>query len=110
MKPSQISVVLATWCPHCVPLSSEMAKKMSEDLGVPFRILDIDDEEKVKIADTLVREYGDDTEDYLIPQVFLEYPDGKVQHIFTGFSENTEATRRHWGDLFSSSFYASLKA
>src|SRR5271166_3560794 len=104
MKPSQISIVLATWCPHCVPLSLEMTKTMSKDLGVPYQVLDIDDEQKEKTADGLVRKYGDDSEDYLIPQVFLEYPDGKVRHIFTGFSENTEVTRRHWVDFFSSSF------
>ena len=110
MKPSQISIVLATWCPHCVPLSLEMTKRMSKDLGVPYQVLDIDDEQKVGTADGLVRVYGDNCEDYLIPQVFLEYPDGKVQHVFTGFSENTDVTRRHWEDLFSSSFYNSLKS
>ena len=110
MKPSQISIVLATWCPHCVPLSLEMTKRMSKDLGVPYQVLDIDDEQKVRIADSLVRLYGDDSEDYLIPQVFLEYSDGRVQHIFTGFSENTDITRRHWEDLFSSSFYNSLRS
>ena len=109
MKPEQISIVLATWCPHCVPLSLEMTKKMSQDLGVPLRVLDIDDEEKEKIADDLVEKYGDQAEDYLIPQVFLEYQGGNVQHIFTGFSENTAVTRKHWEDFFSSSFYSELK-
>jgi len=108
-KPSRISIVLATWCPHCVPLSLEMTKKMSEDLGVPYRVLDIDDTEKEKIADDLVKNYGDNSDDYLIPQVFLEYPEGGVQHIFTGFSENTEVTRHHWEDMFSSGFYKDLK-
>src|SRR5579872_2404779 len=97
-KPSKISIVLATWCPHCVPLSLEMTKKMSADLGVPYRVLDIDEDDKVEIADDLVKNYGDDSVDYLIPQVFLQFPDGRVQHIFTGFSENTEVTRRHWND------------
>ncbi len=109
-KPSQISIVLATWCPHCVPLSLEMTKRMSVDLNVPYRVLDIDDDEQVKIGDDLVRRYGDDSEDYLIPQVFLQFPDGKVQHIFTGFSENPEVTRRHWEDMFSSDFYKGLKS
>jgi glutaredoxin len=108
-KPAQISIVLATWCPHCVPLSLGMTKRMSEDLKVPYRVLDIDDEEKGRIGDDLVKRYGDNSEDYLIPQVFLEFPDGKVQHIFTGFSENTEVTKRHWEDLFSSSFYKGLR-
>jgi len=110
MKPSQISIVLATWCPHCVPLSLEMTERMSKDLGVPYQVLDIDNQQKVRIADSLVRLYGDDSEDYLIPQVFLEYSDGRVQHIFTGFSENTDVTRRHWEDLFSSSFYNNLRS
>jgi glutaredoxin len=109
-KPSQISIVLAQWCPHCVPLSLEMTKKMSEDLGIPYRVLDIDDEENSKIGDDLVERYGDSSDDYLIPQVFLEYPNGKIQHIFTGFSENTAVTKKHWEDLFSSGFYKQLSS
>ena len=82
---------------------------MSRDLGVPFRVLDIDKPDEARIGDSLVKKYGDDCEDYLIPQVFLEYPDGKVQHIFTGFSENPSVTKSHWEDLFSSHFYKGLK-
>lgn len=82
---------------------------MSLDLRVPYRVLDIDNEDEAKIGDGLVREYGDNSEDYLVPQVFLEYPDGKVQHIFTGFSEETKLTKKHWDDLFGSKFYKSLK-
>jgi len=110
MKPAMISIVLATWCPHCVPLSLEMTERMSKDLHVPYRVLDIDDKEKGVLADEMVRKYGDDSVDYLVPQVFLEFPGGKVQHIFTGFSENTEITRRHWEDLFSSSYYNGLRS
>ncbi len=109
MKPVQISLVYATWCPHCDPLSVEQSKKMSKELGVPLRLLDIDKPESTKVADDLVKKNGDDCDDYLVPQVFLEFPDGKVQHIFTGFSENTEITKRHWGDFFSSDYYKSLK-
>ena len=87
-----------------------MTKKMSEDLGVPYRVLDIDDDVNGKIADDIVMKHGDDAEDYLVPQVFLEYPDGKVQHVFTGFSENTEVTRKHWEDFFSSALYKDLKS
>ncbi len=79
------------------------------ELGVPYRILDIDDQAQLKLADELVRQYGDDCEDYLIPQVFLEFPDGRVQHIFTGFSENPEVTTRHWEDFFVSNYLKSLK-
>ena len=110
VKPSQISLVYATWCPHCDPLSVEQSTKMSKDLGVPLRLLDIDGPDAVKIADALVKKYGDDSEDYLIPQVFLEFPNGKVQHVFTGFSENTELTKKHWSDFFSSNYYKSLKS
>lgn len=82
---------------------------MSEDLGVPYRVLDIDDQESSKVGDELVKKFGDDAVDYLIPQVFFQYQDGRVQHIFTGFSENTEVTRRHWEDMFTSNFYGQLK-
>lgn len=110
MLPSRISTVLATWCPHCVPPSSEATKRLSKELGVPYRILDIDDPEQLKIADELVRKYGDDVEDYLIPQVFLEFPDGRVEHIFTGFSEDPGITKRHWEDFFQSEYYKKLKS
>jgi thiol-disulfide isomerase/thioredoxin len=109
MKPSRISLVYATWCPHCDPLSIEQTKKMSKDLGVPFRLLDIDKPDEAKIGDALVKSYGDDSDDYLIPQVFLEFPDGKIQHVLTGFSENPLTTKRHWMDFFSSEYYKSLK-
>lgn len=109
MKPKRISIVLATWCPHCVPLSLEYTKKMSEELGVPYRVLDIDKEDQSKIGDELVKNYGDNAVDYLIPQVFFENPDGSVRHIFTGFSESTDVTRRHWDDFFRSELFAGLK-
>ena len=83
---------------------------MSRDLNVPLRVLDIDDEQNGGVADEMVRKYGDDVPDYLVPQVFLEYPGGKLQHVFTGFSENTEITNKHWEDLFASSFYGALRA
>jgi len=83
---------------------------MADDLKLPYRVLDIDDSEAVIIGDKLVKDYGDDAEDYLIPQVFLEYPDGRVHHIFTGFSESTQVTKERWEDLFSSQFYEKLRA
>jgi hypothetical protein len=82
---------------------------MSEDLGVPLRLLDIDKPEDVGIGDELVKKYGDDAQDYLIPQVFLEFPGGRVQHIFTGFSEHPDVTKKHWDDFFASEFYRTLK-
>jgi glutaredoxin len=100
----RISIVLADWCPHCVPLSLDNAKRMAKELNAELRVLDIDDPEQEKIADELVKNYGDYTEDYIIPQVFIE-EDGKVQHIFTGFSEGVGVTRARWEDLFASRYY-----
>ncbi|MGI0080130.1 MAG: glutaredoxin family protein, partial [Nitrososphaerales archaeon] len=110
MKLNRLSIVLATWCPHCVPLSLEETKRLAEALKVPYRVLDIDEPDAVTIADQLVSKYGDNSEDYLVPQMFAEFTDGSVKHIFTGFSENTEVTKRHWEDLFNSRLYGQLKS
>jgi hypothetical protein len=107
-KVKQVLAVIATWCPHCNPLSVENSKKLAAQLRSSYRILDIDAPEDASDADGLVRKYGDDGEDYLVPQIFLEYDDGKVQHVFTGFSESTELTKRHWEDLFQSSMIQGL--
>jgi hypothetical protein len=109
VNPSRISLVYAASCPHCYPLSVEAAKKMSKELGIPLRLLDINDPKDVVIGDELVKRFGDNAEDYLIPQAFLEYPDGRARHILTGFSEDVSVTELHWNDLFQSKFYASLK-
>lgn len=108
-KLERISAVIATWCPHCYPLSVENAKRMTKDLGVSLRVLDIDNKEEAKVADQLVKDYGDNAEDYLIPQIFAEFEDGSVKHLFTGFSENPELTKRHWNDLFNSQFYSQMR-
>ncbi len=108
-KVERISTVIATWCPHCYPLSVDNSKRMAEELDVPLRVLDIDREDDVKIADKLVKDNGDDAEDYLIPQVFMELKDGSVKHIFTGFSENSKVTKQRWEDLFKSKFYIDMK-
>jgi hypothetical protein len=78
----QISAVVAKWCPHCYPLSVDKSMKLSEKLRVPCRILDIDIEGEGILADDLVRKHGDECEDYLIPQIFLEFGDGSV-HTFS---------------------------
>jgi len=104
----RITIVLADWCPHCVPLSLEIAKKISKELAIPLRILDIDDPEQESEADKLVEEYGDCCEDYLIPQVFLEDDEGAVRHVFTGFSEAVAVTEARWGDFLASEFYEEL--
>jgi glutaredoxin len=103
----RITVVLAPWCPHCVPLSLEKAQQMAKELNVELRVLDIDKPDQEKLADTIVQEHGDFAEDYLIPQVFLELDDGSVKHIFTGFSEGVHITKARWDDFFASHFYGS---
>jgi len=100
----RITVVLAEWCPHCVPLSLEKAGQMAKQLGVELRVLDIDDPEQEKIADSLVKDYGDQADDYLIPQVFFE-EDGNVKHVFTGFSEGVDVTEARWDDFLASEYY-----
>jgi hypothetical protein len=77
---------------------------MAKQFGVELRVLDVDDSEQGKIADELVNRFGDKAEDYLIPQVFFE-EDGKVQHVFTGFSEGVDVTRSRWDDFFASRYY-----
>ena len=109
-KVGRVSAVIAKWCPHCYLISVDNARKMAEDLDVALQVLDIDDENDGKVADDLVRNYGDDALDYLVPQIFLEFKNGSVQHIFTGFSENASVTKKHWEDLFSSEFFSELKA
>jgi hypothetical protein len=81
---------------------------MSEDLGGPLLTLDIEIPEQLEAADRLVEEHGDWSEDYLIPQVFIEHMDGRVNHVLTGFSEAVSVTEASWKALFSSSYYQSL--
>jgi len=95
----RVSIVLAQWCPHCVPLSLVYGRRMAGMLEVPVRVLDID--EQLERADSLVRSCGDWCEDYLIPQVFLEYDNGEVKHVFTGFSEAVPVTEARWNSLLS---------
>src|SRR5271169_3288879 len=95
-RPVRLDLVTAQWCPHCTPLSVEQAKILGRDLDVPVRLLDIDRPEQERIADELVRVHGDWTDDYLIPQAFLEWSDGRVQHLLTGTPGSVEGTRRSW--------------
>jgi len=104
----RVSIVLADYCPHCVPFSLQNAENMAKELGVPLRVLDIEVFEQEIVADRLVEENGDWSEDYLIPQVFIEYADGRVDHILTGFSEAVSVTEASWVALFSSSYYQNL--
>jgi len=107
-RPRRLSIVLAQWCPHCVPLSIRYGKRLALRLGVPLRVLDIDRRSQVRIADGLVRRAGDPSPDYLIPQVFLEWNDGRIDHLLTGFSEKVARTERAWKDLLASEWLASV--
>jgi len=81
---------------------------MTKNFGVPLRILDIQKPEEERVADRLVEEYGDWSEDYLIPQVFIEDEEGHIMHLLTGFSESVLATKAAWKALFSSKYYKTL--
>ena len=105
---NQVIIVLAKYCPHCLPFTLQNAEKMAEAFRVPLRVLDIEIPEQEDAADRLVEEHGDWSEDYLIPQVFVEYADGRVDHILTGFSEAVSVTEASWEALFSSNYYLNL--
>jgi len=87
-----IHVVYADWCPHCVPTTVEPLQRAAKEVGVPLILYDIDTED-VGEGDALVKKYGDWTPDYLIPQVFLETDDGKVEHVLTGDPRGLRFTR-----------------
>lgn len=108
-RPHRLTVVLAQWCPHCVPLSVRKGRQLAKRLGVPLRTLDIDRRAQEKVADLLVRDYGDASPDYLIPQVFLEWSDGRVEHVLTGFSERVTRTAEAWDALFKSEWLKSTR-
>jgi hypothetical protein len=105
---NRVSIILAHYCPHCVPFSLRNAEKMANDLGVPLRVLDIEIAAQELLADKLVEKNGDWSDDYLIPQFFVEYDDGRVTHLLTGFSEAVSATESAWEALFSSCYYKNL--
>lgn len=108
-RPRRLTVVLAQWCPHCVPLSVRNGRRLARQLRVPLRILDIDRRAQTRAADRIVREHGDHSPDYLIPQVFLEWSDGRVEPLLTGFSEQVPRTAQAWRDLLSSDWLRSLR-
>jgi thiol-disulfide isomerase/thioredoxin len=105
-----IHVVHAKWCPHCHPTTVEPMEKIATELGIAFFSYDIDEPEQEKKADELVRKFGDWSEDYLIPQVFLETKDGKMRHILTGYSESVELTKRAVSNLLESSYFRGSKS
>ena len=106
-RPREVTIVLAKWCPHCVPLSVRHGRRLARRLGVPLRLLDID--RRPREADALVRDHGDAAPDYLVPQVFLRWSDGSTQHLLTGFSEAVHRTDRAWKDLFASRWLRDLE-
>ena len=108
VRPRRLTLVLAQWCPHCVPLSVREGKRLARRLGIPLRILDIDRRDQIGAADRIVRDHGDASPDYLIPQVFLEWDDGRIQHVLTGFSEEVRRTARAWNDLSASDWLRSV--
>jgi len=107
-KLKAIHVVYAEWCPHCVPTTVEPMKRAASQLGARYIPHDIDTDE-VKTADELVRRYGDWSPDYIIPQVFLEFEDGSVKHVMTGYSEGVEYTRKAVENLLASRLFSELK-
>jgi len=109
-QPVGLTIVLADWCPHCVPLSEEKGRELGGRLGIPVRRLDIDDRAEEREADALVQAYGDWSPDYLIPQVFLQWSDGRVDHVLTGFPEGVSRTRRAWDELLRSDWVQHLAA
>jgi hypothetical protein len=109
-RPTRLTIVLADWCPHCVPLSEEKVHDLAQRLQIPVRRLDIDEPDQEREADALVKAHGDWSPDYLIPQVFLEWTDGHVEHLLTGFPEGVPRTRRAWDDLFESDLVRHLAA
>ncbi|MCI4357575.1 MAG: hypothetical protein L3J95_04305 [Thermoplasmata archaeon] len=98
-KPARLTLVYATWCPHCVPVSTDRAPLLARRWKVPLRLLDIDRPDEEAIADELVRDHGDWTEDYLIPQVLLEWEDGRVTHLLTGVPGDVSGTVSLWDRL-----------
>ena len=102
-KLKSIHFVYADWCPHCVPTTLELVKERAERIGVHCILYHVDDPKASKQADELVKKYGDWSEDYLIPQIFLEYENGEVKHVFTGYSEDLELTRTGLNNLLESS-------
>lgn len=95
--PIRLDLVIATWCPHCVPESVARAPRLAKQLGVPLRILDIDVPAQEREADRLVARFGDWTPDYLVPQLFLARADGSIEHLLTGVpGDPAEGTRKAW--------------
>src|SRR2546428_71302 len=63
-----------------------------------------------RAADELVKKHGDWSPDYLIPQVFVEFEDGEVKHVLTGYPEGVEYTGVAVDNLVRSEMFRTLRA
>jgi thiol-disulfide isomerase/thioredoxin len=100
IRPVRLTLVEASWCPHCVPLSTERAPGLAKRLGVPLRLLDIDVPPEEAEADRLVHDHGRWDDDYVIPQLFLEWSDGTAEAILIADRGSpTSVTRGMWEKL-----------
>jgi len=88
-----VYVVYADWCPHCVPTTVGPVKHAANELGVSVVLYDIETDDVGK-ADAMVKKCGDWTPDYLIPQVFIETDDGRIEHVLTGDRRGVQYTKR----------------
>lgn len=84
-------MVHSKWCPYC-RIAIKTAEALSREFQIVLKLLDIDLPDEEEEADLYVRRYGDWSEDYVVPQLFIECEDGTVQHLFTGAS-SIEAAR-----------------
>jgi thiol-disulfide isomerase/thioredoxin len=98
-----VHVVYADWCPHCAPSTVETIQLAAKELGLPCVLHDIETDD-VKKADELVERYGDWSSDYLIPQVFVEMDDGRIQHVMTGDPRGLQYTRQALEALLKGKF------
>ena len=67
-------------------------QRAANELGVPCVLHDIETDD-VETADAMVKQHGDWTPDYLIPQVFIETDEGKIEHVLTGDPRGLQYTR-----------------
>ncbi len=108
-KVKRVTTVFAHWCRHCDPPALEATERIGKELEVPIKLLDIDIPEQENEADDIVKKYGDWIEDYLIPQVFLEFADGSTRHIFTGNPGGVSLTEEGFSNLLKSDWFKELK-
>ncbi|MDT7891732.1 MAG: hypothetical protein RQ952_03205 [Thermoproteota archaeon] len=109
MKVQKVIFVKANWCPHC-KVSEKYVNLIAKELNAEILYLDIDKKEDEKLADEIVKKFGDWSADYLIPQVFLQFKDGTIKHILTGDPRGVDFTIKRWNDFILSNFYRELKS